>query len=250
MPWFRVDDGFYGHPKVQLISNDAVALWVFAGSWSMRYLTDGHIPFQSLVMVRGTKQTAQELLDAGLWDMTPDGYLFRDWSNYQATKEELEISRAQSRERTRRYRSKKQDVDTHDSPDVADDVTQDVTRDSHVCTGMEWNGKELDLDLDLKSNDINRFDEFWDAYPAKLGSKAKTQDNFRKALKKAPADVIIEAARRYAVWLANHPDPPKTKYAQGWLTEERWNEQLTPYPIKRDSWEDLYRRAGSREIGQ
>lgn len=44
MPDFRVDDGFGNHPKTVGLSLEAIGLWTLAGAWSMRYLTDGHVP--------------------------------------------------------------------------------------------------------------------------------------------------------------------------------------------------------------
>lgn len=33
MTWFKVDDGFYDHPKVDQLPNAAVGLWVKCGAW-------------------------------------------------------------------------------------------------------------------------------------------------------------------------------------------------------------------------
>ena len=44
MPWFKVDDGFYDHPKVLEAGNAAVGLWLRCATWSARQLTDGHVP--------------------------------------------------------------------------------------------------------------------------------------------------------------------------------------------------------------
>ncbi|STD70923.1 Uncharacterised protein [Corynebacterium ulcerans] len=34
MTWFKVDDGFYDHPKFLDVPNAAVGLWVKAGAWA------------------------------------------------------------------------------------------------------------------------------------------------------------------------------------------------------------------------
>ena len=110
MTWFRVDDGMWGHPKFAFVSNDAIALWVMAGSWSMRYLTDGLVPPHALAVLRGSKQAAQELVDAGIWDVTPDGYLFHDFAEYQFTKTQVLEHREKERDKKRRQRAGKTNV--------------------------------------------------------------------------------------------------------------------------------------------
>jgi len=107
MPWFKVDDGFWSHPKVIELSPASVALWVRAGSYSAQHLTDGFVS-RSVVRILGhASGDADSLVEAGLWDGKPDGkpagYQFHDWGNYQppsiASKEkrdELSRKRAES----------------------------------------------------------------------------------------------------------------------------------------------------------
>jgi len=102
MPWFKVDDGFWSHPKVIELEPSSVALWVRAGSYCAQHLTDGFIS-RSVVRILGhLPSDADALVEAGLWDGKPDGkpvgYMFHDWGNYQppsvATKEKRdELSR-------------------------------------------------------------------------------------------------------------------------------------------------------------
>ena len=65
------------------------------------------------------------------------------------------------------------------------------------------------------------FDRFWKAYPKKEG-KTAAQKNFTKAVKDgADPEAIIAAAARYALSRIGE-DPKYTKWAQGWLSERRW----------------------------
>lgn len=89
MAWFKVDDGFWSHPKVLELSTAAVALWVRAGSWCSEHLTDGRVSRAALFMLRADIDAATELVNAGLWEIDGDGWLFHDWSRYQPSRDEV-----------------------------------------------------------------------------------------------------------------------------------------------------------------
>jgi hypothetical protein len=104
MTWFKVDDGWWSHPKVIPVESDARGIWVSAGSWCAQHLTDGFLPEYALKMVtelRGNKLKAacEELIEAGLWKRRPGGFLFHDWEKYQPIREDVEKKRAADRER-------------------------------------------------------------------------------------------------------------------------------------------------------
>ncbi|WP_280317258.1 hypothetical protein [Nocardia wallacei] len=135
MTWFKVDDGFWSHPKTVGLSDAAVALWVRAGAYACQHLTDGAIPAAALRMV-GERAAADELVASGLWVETAGGYAFHDWAEYQETSDAVKDRRAAARERQRRSRAaraaKRGDTKPNSqahSGDVPPDVTEDVTRD-------------------------------------------------------------------------------------------------------------------------
>lgn len=87
-----------------------------------------------------------------------------------------------------------------------------------------------------------QFEEFWKAYPSEgAKDKPKAYAAWSKAIKTAdPAD-IIAGAKRYALVAK----PGYTKYAQGWLTGERWNDDpptKTHERPRRASIEELMNR--------
>jgi hypothetical protein len=104
MPWFQVDDGFPGHPKVAGIRRGptrerAAGLWVLAGAWSSKYLTEGAIPRHQVEELGCTKASAQSLVEAGLWHANghdcdecpqppPGGYQFHNWTQSNMSKEQ------------------------------------------------------------------------------------------------------------------------------------------------------------------
>lgn len=93
MAWFKVDDGFWAHPKTVGLSGDAIALWVRGGTWSAQQLTDGFIPSKVLPILQAVPESAAELVGAGLWDVLPDGWGVHDWERYQPSRTEVEEKR-------------------------------------------------------------------------------------------------------------------------------------------------------------
>lgn len=86
------------------LSASAVGLWLLAGTWAAQYLTDGQVPRRMIGRFGGTDADAAELIDAGLWHASDDGYEFHEWHEYQPSKDAVEAERAAARERMRERR--------------------------------------------------------------------------------------------------------------------------------------------------
>lgn len=113
MVWFNVDDGFWSHPKVLELDATAVALWVRAGSYCAKHLTDGKVTHRTLRILDGDHDAATALVLAGLWvfDDSENCWWFHDWSRYQRTREQVEAERAATRERVAKHREKQRTND-------------------------------------------------------------------------------------------------------------------------------------------
>jgi hypothetical protein len=103
MPWFKVDDTLAFHHKTIAAGNAAIGLWVRAGSWSRQSGTDGFIPTKVARQIGTTAQIAR-LVDAGLWDRTPGGYVFHQWDERQPSKEQMEQERLDNARRQAEWR--------------------------------------------------------------------------------------------------------------------------------------------------
>jgi len=148
MSWFRVDDAFIQHPKLEALELNprqwayCMAVWIAAGCYAASNNTDGYISSQRLKRLTplGAKATtaAKRLVEAGLWRAETGGFSFHDWSDYNPTKSELEASRRSSLERQRRWREKKNKHESAESSDKTEgvDALQDALVDRHVTQGV------------------------------------------------------------------------------------------------------------------
>ena len=133
MTWFKMDDGFANSKPVLRIPRryrlQAVGLWALAGTWSAKEETDGFIPEYVLEEFCGTPGIANQLVQAGLWEIVEGsskdrvgilsavsdnpqlpGWVFRNWGKYQPTKAELEENREKERVRKANYRKSQRDT--------------------------------------------------------------------------------------------------------------------------------------------
>lgn len=78
-----------------------------------------------------------------------------------------------------------------------------------------------------------RFEEFWAHYPKKTGKKQARRE-FYVALQKVTLDVLVDSAKAYAKSVEGR-DQRFTKGAAGWLSEERWTDDLETQPTARDN---------------
>lgn len=107
MPWFKVDDALAMHMKAFAAGNQALGLWVRAGSWSMHQLSDGFIPQGVIAALGGGWDDAAALVNAGLWHQAEGGYQFHDWAEYQPTREQVLAEREANRQRVAKHREKR-----------------------------------------------------------------------------------------------------------------------------------------------
>lgn len=69
------------------------------------------------------------------------------------------------------------------------------------------------------------FEKFWEVYPLKNG-KSEALEPWKRAIQRADNDEIIAGAHRYAT--DPNRDPAHTKWAEGWLNGDRWNDPPLP----------------------
>ena len=105
MAHFQVDDDLAFHPKTMAAGNAAIGLWVRAGSYCQRQLTDGFLP-KNVAKSLGTRGEARALVDAGLWREVEGGYQFHEWEEDVRTgakrQESAEVNLQRRKDKARR----------------------------------------------------------------------------------------------------------------------------------------------------
>lgn len=111
MAWFKIDDGLHSSRKFLSIPRRhrfaALGLWTMAGSWCADQLTDGHVPNYMIDEWMPPPSAADVLVNAGLWERESSGFVFRNWHEYQPSRQDVDAERAASRERMREIRARR-----------------------------------------------------------------------------------------------------------------------------------------------
>jgi len=119
MTWFKVDDGFPEHRKLEELEANAdewaacLAVWLAAGCDCSRRLTEGKISAARLSRItpfgRKAVAIADRLVGLNLWEKHGIDYTFHDWHDYQPEAEVVEENREKSRERWREWKKRKRE---------------------------------------------------------------------------------------------------------------------------------------------
>ena len=110
MTWARLDDGITDRPDLLALSRPVRLLHIEGIVWACRHETDGAIPRHVLRKVTDEpdpEQAAGELVGAGLWEATDEGWAIVGFLDDQVSAEDLAKQRAVAAERQRRSRQHK-----------------------------------------------------------------------------------------------------------------------------------------------
>ncbi|GAB3372488.1 hypothetical protein [Amycolatopsis echigonensis] len=263
MPWFNVDDGFADHPKAIRAGNAALGLWVRAGAWSAKHLTDGFVP-EEIAFLHGTPTQAAKLVRTGLWRVAEGGFQFHDWSDDRRNPTRAEVTRRRSENAARqaRWRSARRAGGARtDSGRLANDAGEELE-----APGRQEKAEEPQVDPDGRrvtnapggatantapstplpstpkeektladsgepaSAEPKRvsypeaFERAWIAYGRK-GGKRTAYLEWKRAVKRAPAERITEAIEPY---VHSTPEPRYRKDFERWLRGDGWESQPPP----------------------
>lgn len=168
MTWFRVDDGFYDHPKVVDLSMAARGLWATCGSYCGRHLTDGHISRKQVRMLGGTAAQIRDLIRNRMWiecESHRDCIAFVNWIEQQPTRDSVETKRAEDAERKHKAREAKrakqqqqENVRTDVRSDRDESVRADVQQESALPDPTRPDPTHLTTYVESASHEANASD--------------------------------------------------------------------------------------------
>ena len=115
--WINLATTFPRHPKALAAGPAARHLFIVGLCWAGEYDTDGAIPgyvLNSLAIDAGIAadavgQTADRLVEVGLWIRNADGWQVHDWGQWQSTSAEREERRSKNRERQAEWRARQKE---------------------------------------------------------------------------------------------------------------------------------------------
>jgi hypothetical protein len=134
MTWTKIGDDYFDRIEVLELSRDARILDLEATEYSNRNLSDGRVP--AAAQRRSTDSpdvdmATTELVKAGLWEITPDGWQIADWTEAQETADQVRRRQQVSRDRQTRHRMHREGdhslCDSHWCRSASNGVTNSVT---------------------------------------------------------------------------------------------------------------------------
>jgi hypothetical protein len=168
MPWGKVDDTFYDHPKLDELGRDklpAIGLHWLIVSWCNRFLTDGVVPEERVKRLGGTPRLAAALVTARMWHHGPDhcdspkcapraesGYRVHDYLGFNKSREEVERERRFWAEKKARSRGESQG----DSQGESSESPADVPRSRPVPVPIPVPSRSIAREEQRRSNDQER----------------------------------------------------------------------------------------------
>lgn len=248
MTWFKIDDRMPDNAKVRKAGTAAMGLWSLAGAWSAGNLTDGFVPKEIAKRWDSGGKLAKKLVTSGLWSAAElddePGYQFHQWDEWQPSKSDVLARRRAAADRVAKHRARTAmtDEDVSNSASnalhealVTDEVTPPPSR--PVPT------RPVPIkETPTASPAGPRFEEFWKAYPRRVG-KVEARRKYDLIFKADPdmdPQILIDAATRYA----NDPNRADkfTRYPATWLHQGNWEDSESLFAENSNS------QSGSRDV--
>lgn len=144
MPWYRLENDYYEHPKIVNAGPLAELLFVRSIAYAHKHQTDGFVPRSIAYRLAGDiagryneqpGNLVAGLVQSSLWipregEGVLDGWDIHDYLEYQESKQEIEDRRAKTRDRVTRFRERSRN-------DVTPPVSNAVTPPSNDVTNAD-----------------------------------------------------------------------------------------------------------------
>jgi len=96
--WTKLDDGFYDHPKVEAVGNEAAGAYVRMLSYCGRQLTDGHVPDGKARYITRPK-ILERLAEHGFIERNGTGWVIPDYLEFNPSRDQVEEARGNGQRR-------------------------------------------------------------------------------------------------------------------------------------------------------
>jgi hypothetical protein len=136
MTWTKVGESRPRDPRLTRLPRGVRWLWLEGTVWCNEHETNGQIPGHELRWITDEPDPiagAALLVEAGLWEVTPDGWRDVDFLNDQPSAEDVERARVLARDRQRRQRQHRQGDHTLCDPKYCHASRRD-SRGSHAVS--------------------------------------------------------------------------------------------------------------------
>jgi hypothetical protein len=235
--WIKVEKVTPGKPEVLGVSQIlgihpyhafglCVRFWLWCDdqldSESVTGMSQKFVTNVALDFVIGHVGFTDALVQVG-WLVVENGRLVVP--NFDRHLSESAKKRADSRRRKQKERESGKDRVT----EMSQKSVTSVARMSQECHTPSIS---LSLNTDSSSFDVSEaFEVFWKAYPCAQGKK-EARKAFdiaierlsKKTTAEEAAEKLTQAAADYRKYIEGVPNPPKVKYAQGWLNSDRFED--------------------------
>lgn len=225
MAWARIHDGAMSHPKIMALSDSAFRVWVKGLAYCQLNLTDGLIPMQAAKELGASKRLISELIsplsgyEFALWEVHPIGFCVRDYLFWNDSRERIQTKQLEAKERRRRWEEKQQSERVQEQrqervPNSVPNVRHTIPLHTTPVLIRE------------SPSDSPAFDEFWAAYPKKVG-----KDAARKAFAKRRPDADLLDAMLSALSAQSRSEQWRrdggrfVPHPSTWLNEGRWQDE-------------------------
>lgn len=255
--WAKIDRGYLDNEKmVALLDESPTALLMHLASilYCTTHLTDGHVaPVVARRKVGGAKSDEDLLIRAGLWH--PPGhdcpdcpqpaegriYVHDFLEHNEASSQVKRVSEKRSRAARARWDKERDAPAMQSASKLYANAMPEERREEK--SRADQNTRSPAPPSSVRDPGPDRFDEFWEAYPRKVG-KQKARGKFAAACKRTDPQVVIDGARR----LAADPNLPETQFIPHpttWLEGDRWDDP--PLPARAGATTSLERNRGAAQ---
>lgn len=245
MAWAKLDDEFYDHPKVLRVSLAATGLYALCLSYAARKMTDGALPANAVRRLAGDEMweaLAEQLVHVGLWEREHDGFRIHDFLAYNRSKAEVLADRAALRavrsQAGRAGAAARWQRDSTSNGKPMANGWQEPSQGPWQTDGpipvpipVPIPNTETANTLSLRScaadgASVLGFDEFWLAYPKKLGKGAARKAHRKLRPSAGMQQQILDAIAAWRSTEAWTRDGGRwVPYPAKWLNERRWEDE-------------------------